>query len=112
MFTTIYVKDICQYAMFDTDGMLLRAKMLEVWNAGNSVLLDFDHIGLYATMFFNASIGWFVMQYDPAEVEARIKTKNLTPLGQNTYRHSFENAIAIKNQPNMQTALSSYTDDE
>ena len=112
MITTIYVKDICQYAMFDADGMLLRTKMLEAWNKGDSILLDFDHIGLFATMFFNASIGWFVMKYDPAEVEARIETRNLSQLGQDTYHHSFANAIAIKSHPDVQAALSTYADDE
>ena len=81
-----------------------RAVIQQPFRIAGCIRITFEQLP-HATMFFNASIGWFVMQYDPAEVEARIKTKNLTPLGQNTYRHSFENAIAIKNQPNMQTAL-------
>ena len=111
MSETIYVKDVCQYAMFDTDGIALRHRILQHWNTNKKIILDFEHIGLFATMFFNASIGWFVMQYGDQEVKERISVINLSALGLETYRHSFDNAVTVRQNSALQDALSTYTEE-
>lgn len=111
MVNTIVVKDICSYAMFDTDGEKLRDAINANWDA-DTIILDFKGIQLFATMFFNASIGWLVMQYGEEEVVQRIKPCNLSRLGEETYQHSFENAVAVRRDPQYAEALAKYPDED
>ncbi len=114
MEVAINIKDLCKYAMFETDGILLRNKILETWEKDptSTFMLDFFDVKMYATMFFNASIGWFVLRYGAEETARRITTCNLTLLGQETWKHSFENAIEVAENPEYQEILARYDANE
>lgn len=104
----INVKTLCEYAMFESDGELLRAEIENAWTANKdcNIILDFTDVDMYATMFFNASIGWLVLHYGKDIVLNQIKAENLTPLGQETWKHSFDNAVEVANDPQYQKILS------
>lgn len=108
----IKVKDICSYAVFEQDGIKLREAILREMAQGNDITLDFEGIDLFATMFFNASIGWIVLRDGPEVIEHNVSYTNLTELGQSTWEHSFQNAINVRNDPDYQEALKHYAEDE
>lgn len=108
----IKVKDICQYAVFEQDGIKLREAILHELEQNNDVEIDFVDINLFATMFFNASIGWIVLKFGPEIIQNKVSYTNLTELGQSTWEHSFQNAINVRNDPIYHEALKHYNDDE
>ena len=108
--TKIMVKDLCQYAIFEQDGIRLREEILRYYGKGNTIILDFTDISLFATMFFNASIGWLVLKDGTEVVSDNIIYTNLSDLGQTTWKHSFENAVEVRANPLYKEALTSYTD--
>lgn len=107
---TIRVYEICPYAMFEEDGIALREKILADWekDPDSTFVLDFDRISMFATMFFNASIGWFVLHKGEEETKKRIHYEKLTILGEETWKHSFSNAIRVANNPEYQHYLSQH----
>jgi len=108
MNVTINIKSLCEYAMFENDGEKLRENIEEYWKEDKTdiVILDFSDVDMYATMFFNASIGWLVLHYGEEIVKERLRVENLTKLGEETWKHSYENAIAIAKDPQYKKILS------
>ena len=94
----IRITDIVNIAMTEEAGKALRQLMAKAFNAYNEIVLDFDTIELFATPFFNASIGYFVLNLSPEKYKNSISVINLTDLGMETYLHSLDNAIAIYNK--------------
>lgn len=107
----IMVKDLCQYAIFEQDGIRLREEILKYYGKGDTITLDFTDISLFATMFFNASIGWLVLKDGAEVVSNNIIYTNLSVLGQATWKHSFENAVEVRANPLYKKALANYTDE-
>ena len=105
------VSDVCRYAIFEQDGVALREKIMDVYDNGENVTLDFEGISLFATMFFNASVGWLVLRDGPETVNSRIKYINLSELGETTWKHSFNNAIQVRNDPVYQQAVQNYDEE-
>jgi hypothetical protein len=95
---TILVRDYADMALTERDGMKLRAAIERLLQNEPAVLLDFSGISLFATMFFNASIGHLVMQLSPTVCAGRILITNISDLGRETYQHTFENARDIFSQ--------------
>ena len=108
MIERINIKSLCEYAMFETDGEVLRTAIEEIWNNDptSTIILDFSDVDMYATMFFNASIGWLVLHHGEDTVRTHIITENMTKLGADTWKHSFENAITVANDPQYKKILS------
>ena len=110
---TIVVKNISTYAMFDTDGVKLREQILAAWAQGTTlVTLDFQGIELFATMFFNASIGWLILYKNPDYVSKHLQCINLSSLGKETYQHSYKNALMVKEDPSYRKALAEFSEEE
>lgn len=105
---TIYVQDISHFAAFDEDGKTLRREILSVLDADptEKIELDFSGITMFSTMFFNASIGYLALKKGVDYIREHISYKNLSALGEMTYTHSIENAIAVKNNSDLKKTLS------
>lgn len=97
MRNSIVISDITDMAMAEADGLALRKRMEEVLDEFGEVVLDFSGISLFATPFFNASVGYFIINLTPEKFAKVVSTKNLNELGQETYGHSLENAEYIFN---------------
>lgn len=95
MVEIIKVAEIAPIAMTEQSGMSIREKIKEILERENEVLLDFEGVYLFATPFFNSSVGYFVINLTPEKADAVIRTTNLTQLGVETYSHSLENAREI-----------------
>lgn len=105
---TICVHDLSPFAAFDEDGKTLRHKILSVWEADptEKIELDFSGITMFSTMFFNASVGYLALRKGVDYIHEHLSCKNLSPLGETTYTHSIENAMAVKNNDKLKDALS------
>ena len=88
----IKIKDICPMAMTEDQGLLVRNAMKSAAEANEVIVLDFDGISLFATMFFNASIGYYIVEKSIDYCKENIRLANISELGRETYDHSFENA--------------------
>lgn len=91
----IRISSIAQMAMTEDAGLQLRKEMQAAMEQSQSVVLDFEGIELFATPFFNASIGYFVMKLSPEQYKMQVRVVNLSDLGKETYAHSFQNAVAV-----------------
>lgn len=88
----IKISNITKMAMSEQDGKNLRTEMQQYLDNGDDVILDFSNISLFATPFFNASIGFFVLRLSPDTLQSKVKLINLSELGEETYKHSLDNA--------------------
>ena len=109
---TIKVKDICQFAMFEQDGINLREKIQNALSTGDTILLDFDGISFFTTMFFNASVGWLVLNKGPEMVKKKITKINLNELGKTTWEHSYNNAIKLRENNDYLEAVKTFDEIE
>lgn len=96
----IKISDICPIAMTEEQGLLVRDAMQPAVVANEAVVLDFTGISLFATMFFNASIGHYVVERGVDYCTNNISLINISDLGRETYRHSFLNAKEIAESKN------------
>lgn len=99
----IKISSIAPMAMTEDAGMKLRKEMKESIQKSEEVILDFEGIELFATPFFNSSIGYFVMQLSPERFKEYVQVINLSDLGKETYGHSYQNAVSVyKNKTNLE----------
>lgn len=92
---TILVSKIAAMALTESDGLKLRKAMEASLENDKEIELDFSGISLFATMFFNASIGNLIMRFSPEKCAEIIRLTHISDLGMDTYQHSFENARFI-----------------
>lgn len=91
----IRVEQIAPIAMTEESGIKVREKIAEAFEEKKQVILDFTNVSLFATPFFNASIGYYIIKLTPEKALSDIVTDNLSLLGKETYEHSVENARRI-----------------
>ena len=89
----ILVKEIAPFALAEDDGNLLRNEIVAALERNENVCVDFDEISLFATPFFNVSIGAIIVQYGIEKFDSCVEVVNLDDLGKETFQHSKENAI-------------------
>ena len=93
---TIKVANICNTALSESDGLELRKAMCKAFERDNdlhfidddkdfNLILDFECIELYASPFFAASIGFFVLNFNEEYYLNTIKLINLTSIGEDIY---------------------------
>ena len=97
MTMTIRIKDFTDNALSENSGTVLRSKIIELQSKNvEEIKLDFSGITLFTTMFFNASIGFFIINGKKDLID-KIELLNITQLGKRTYQHSYDNAVYILN---------------
>ena len=97
----IIISELIQNGLTENNGLILRKKielLLKELSADDTIMLDFKDISLFATPFFNASIGYLVLNLGPEKFNKIFKLEQISELGQSTYQHSYENAIEIYNK--------------
>lgn len=95
MSKTIKIDSISLMAMTEDAGLELRKEMNDAMQKEERVVLDFQGIELFATPFFNASIGFFVLTLSPEKYKEQVEVINLSDLGRETYCHSYQNAVSV-----------------
>lgn len=105
----IIVNKLAKMAMTESAGLELRKEIENFIKTEERIVIDFTGISLFATMFFNASIGHFVMILSPEKCKKLFDLVNLTELGMETYEHSFENAETMYYHKNEQSVIGEIT---
>lgn len=91
----IKIIDFSSVALSSTNGEEIRNEIEKYINDFEKIILDFDGITLFATSFFNLTIGYFVIKLSPEKFLEKIECINLTNLGKETYEYSYNNACLI-----------------
>ena len=70
----IVIKDFAKNALSEKAGTMLREKILQAYttNQSENIVLDFNEINLFATMFFNASIGYLIQENKDEILEKKL----------------------------------------
>lgn len=92
---TIKILDYCSAALSFTNAEIIKKIIEENIETSDKIILDFEGIALFATPFFNLAIGHFVIKLTPEVFDNKIKCKNLTELGEATFKYSYDNACMI-----------------
>lgn len=102
----IFVKEIATSALSEAAGTKLRNVILDIFNenADEEIVLDFSNITLFATMFFNSSIGFLIAK--GYKVVDNITIENISRLGLDTLEHSKQNAIKLTQHPEISIIIS------
>lgn len=69
----------------------LHAKLV----SGNSVEIDFESVELFASPFFNASIGLLLKDIPIEKLQKQLAITNLSDVGRDLLNHVISNAIAF-----------------
>jgi hypothetical protein len=96
----IKVDSFMKLCLSGKEGKKLRKIIEDNLMNNESIILDFSNINVFASPFFNLSLGYFVNKFGPDEYYKKIKVTNLSPVGQNTYNQVIENSIEYYNSEN------------
>lgn len=97
----INVFEFIKNGLTENNGFILRQKIEEVLKdlkENDVIILNFEKIFLFATPFFNTSIGFFVLTLGPEQFDKIFRIIKISDLGMNTYQHSYENAVENYNK--------------
>lgn len=97
----INVSRLIENGLTESNGIILRKKIeeeLERIKVDDIIILNFKNISLFATPFFNASIGYFVLKFGKEKFDKIFKLDKISELGMNTYKHSYDNAVEMYNK--------------
>lgn len=89
----IKVASYMKLCLADKEGMLLRNLIENKITANEKVVLDFSGISMYASPFFNVSLGYFIGKYGIEKYNSLIEIRNLTPVGEKVYQTVADNAV-------------------
>lgn len=90
---TKYIKT----AFSANDAEELDQAILPLLDGSEKIVVDFDGITIFTTLFFNNAFAKYLMKLGPEKYNARFCLENLTELGASTYKHSIENAEKFYN---------------
>ena len=101
---TIVVKELFTSAFSGSNALILRAEIQKLLDHKEKIVIDFEGLSKYTTLFFNFSTGYFVSLLGATKYNEKILLKGLSPLGERTYKRSYENAIENYN-PEIQNEI-------
>lgn len=89
----IRIVDITPICMSENDGTILRGKILTSIHKDDEITLDFDKVKLFASPFFNASIGFIISEYGLDLFLRKVKIENLHSIGKSVIDLVIKNAV-------------------
>lgn len=90
----IKVKNISSLCLGEQDGMKLRQEIEDGLQARETVCIDFEEIKMFATPFFNISVGYYIGKLGIEQYEKCIKVINLSIFGESVYKRVYDNAVS------------------
>jgi len=92
---TIYVFDVIgKNAISMQNGEKVYKMLRENIKEGQETTLDFEQISLFASPFFNASIGLLLKDISIQQLQASLTFENLNEVGRDLLNHVISNAIS------------------
>ena len=98
----IIASDYIKTGFSANDAECLDSVIEPILKKNEKVQIDFSDIKIFTTLFFNLALTKYVVQLGPKEYDKIFEILNLSEIGQNTYQHSFDNAIEYYNLSNEQ----------
>lgn len=89
----IPVKEVVTNAFSSAQAQKLREEIQKNVDANKEIVLDFEGVNKFTTLFFNFSTGYFINKLGKEKYDKVIKVINLSALGESTYNNSYANAI-------------------
>jgi hypothetical protein len=111
---TIHVREIVgQNAISMQSGSFLYEKIYSDIISKNLIELDFEGVELFASPFFNSSIGLLLKDVEIKNLQSSLKVSNLSEVGRQLLNHVIDNAIKFYGEDNkrISDALKSAQDD-
>lgn len=87
------------------DGQKIYAIIYPELQAGREVELDFKETKVFASPFFNFSIGRLLKDLKPEDLNRLIKVTNLSPVGREVLKRVIENSKQYYSDENTRKAL-------
>ena len=109
---SIFVTKFINNALTESNGNILRNLMEDCIQTEKPMIFDFTGINLFATVCFNASVGFIVFMHGPDLFSKYIKIVNLSDPGQDAYNHSYINAVTYYKKRECEKALQDAASDE
>ena len=89
----INVHNYIQNGFSNDDAELLRPHVLKALKSKGLVILDFNRVEFYTTLFFSQALTYLLEEMGENEYKKRIKVINLSESGESTYNHALEYAL-------------------
>ena len=89
---TIKVANVVDNAFSSEQAERLKQEMDKYIKSGKSVTLDFSGVDKFTTLFFNFSTAKVIGELGRQKYDEMVKLKNLSILGESTYKNSYNNA--------------------
>lgn len=93
----IKVIDFVETAFSVDDAIKIENAFMPIINHKGKVVVDFDGINIFTTMFFNNAFAKYVVELGVEKYHEVFLLINLTELGEVTYRISYDNAVCGMN---------------
>lgn len=90
----VRVSDYIKNAFSMEDASRIAPHIEEELQKSDRVILDFDGIRFFTTLFFNNAVTKYVVSLGIDEYKRRFSIVNLSEVGKTTYAHSLSNAVS------------------
>ena len=94
-----------EYAIASKDGERLFGLLYPRLKAGELVVLDFAGVRVFASPFFNASVGRLLQDFRIEDLDRHLQYPNLTGLGLTVLKKVLKNADQYYRNPKAREAL-------
>lgn len=88
----IKATDYIQTAFSQKDAENLLKVIKPLIEKREKVEIDFTGITIFTTLFFNLALAQFFVSFGPDKYKKFFHVRNLSDVGETTYKHSIENA--------------------
>lgn len=90
----IFAKEIVgENAISMQSGKNLYERLFKPLMSGEEIEVDFNGVELFASPFFNASIGFLLKDIEVSALQKKLKLTNLSTVGHQLLNHVISNAI-------------------
>lgn len=89
----ILVKDFCENTITQDEGEKLQRAIKPYYDNNETIELDFSGFNKFVTIFFNSSIGHYILTDSPEKFQSLVTAINLSEVGKTVYEFSLKNAI-------------------
>ena len=89
----VTVKEITSFCLSEQEGKHLREIIINELKRAEAISVDFSDLTLFASPFFNASLGYLISNLGEADYQNKVSITNLLPTGQKIYNKVIENVI-------------------
>ncbi|WP_062810951.1 STAS-like domain-containing protein [Alcanivorax sp. NBRC 102028] len=76
-------------------GSKLYAVLIKEFPKQEKIILDFRDVEVFASPYFNASIGLLFKDYELNDILSKIAINNLSPIGKQLLNHVIANALTF-----------------